>query len=185
MIRQRRAAAQLVLTAALLAWAGTTGCHRGAPAGTIAILPPFSERGEVVWLRPHWRQAAGGTPVVEVWFDAENKLHSPLYLRLANPRLVDRDGQIVATAIATGECRLASGSTLAMWRAELPLAAPASEGVSVAVDALAIPLAEPGRAMYREWAWLRRPREVAAIDAELSAFDALPLCASAAFPVAP
>jgi hypothetical protein len=70
------------------------------------------------------------------------------------------------------------GRTAGLLRSVLHRAGATAAVAGAAVDALAIPLANPGRSLYREWAWLHRPREVEAIDAELRAYDALPECAS-------
>jgi len=158
----------------------TLGCHRGAPSGVLAVRPPFSERAEVLWLWPRW-QARGDE--IELVFDGENRLHTPLYVRLAQPRLLDGEGRVVARDGARLECRLMPGRTPALLRRLLTR--PVADGGTIAgaaVDALAIPLADPGRSLYREWAWLRRPREVQAIDTELRAYDALPECSSAPAP---
>ncbi len=40
-----------------------------------------------------------------------------------------------------------------------------------------VPLDDPGRAMYREWAWLRRPRGIVEIDSELARLAGLSDCA--------
>lgn len=170
---------------ALLASAAlAAACHGSAPSGTIALGAPFSERSDEGWLAPRWTllpPGENGAQVVEFSFTAQNRLRDPLYLRLSDPRLLDGNGKILAGNDARLECRLHPGDNGQFFTTRAPLrgVGPSADS-SVRVDALAIPLAEPGRAMYREWAWLRRPNEIDAIDAELRAWDALPFCDSAA-----
>lgn len=76
------------------------------------------------------------------------------------------------------ECVLAGGQRSRLLAGSLPNGGTAREvGLEVAVNA--IPIDQPGRSMFREWAWIRRPNDVAAIDAELARLDALPPCAPA------
>lgn len=175
---------------ALAALACSAACHRATPTGSIGVSAPFSDRRDIALLRPSWslasedaRAAGGGS--LRIAIDAENLLHGSLYLRVANPRLVDAKGQVVASGSSSVECRLRPGGNKRFHLNAATMEVDAVEGeIHAEMDSLAIPLAEPGRAIYREWAWLRRPGEIAAIDAELLAYDALPECGSAAALVA-
>ena len=75
------------------------------------------------------------------------------------------------------ECLLAGGVRARLLSGPLPGGATGLEA-NLDIAVIAIPLDQPGRLMYREWAWIRRPNEVAAIDAELTRLDALPACAA-------
>ena len=88
----------------------------------------------------------------------------------------DDAGALLASASVSVSCRLPGGGRSVLLRQPLPREPRGA--VRVVGVAVGIPTRDPGRAMYREWAWLRRPTEVDEIDREIAALRDLDLCPS-------
>ena len=156
-----------VFGVALIAlWPAT--CHRkDIPDGT-RIYTPFNERKPVAVLRS---TVEGETIRIEV----ESLMLGRLALRVLTLGIVDGAGGQLQRVPLPRTCLMAGGAVATLRRsgADLRVVAPVAR---LHAEAVAIPLDNPGRAMYREWAWLRRPGEIAQIDGELRALDELAEC---------
>jgi hypothetical protein len=156
------------------------GCERAPEETGIGLYPPFNQRDAIVVLYPSvTRSTVSGETQSEIVIDMVNHLQDPAYVRLRGLRLRAADGSI-STIETKLSCRAVSGETGRVVREVLASGELIEGSEPVEVDAEVIPLGLPGRAIYREWAWLRRPHEVEKIDAELAAYDALPECRSVA-----
>ena len=97
-----------------------------------------------------------------------------LAIRLRSVRL-RAPSTVFAIAPDEAECVLGGGERATLFEGEAG-GLDAAVTYSVEAESEATPLDQPGRSMYREWAWLRRPTEIDLIDAELVALDALVPC---------
>ena len=156
------------------------GCARSEQ--TIDLKAAFSDETIVGHLRVAWRAgqersgADGAQRAVTVRIDAANLLGDRLYLRLSGPRLIGPQAPI-GLAPTPDACTLAAhgASTVLQATAWVPAAdAPSIRGV--AVERLAVPLSERGRAFYREFLLRQRGGPAATIDAELDAYAGAPPC---------
>ncbi len=101
-------------------------------------------------------------------------------LDLQEVRVDTADGSPAISLPAPLSCVLSGGARVTL--------AATSDGdlmhgrLRFSIAATAVPLDDPGRSIYREWAWLRRPTEIALIDEELAKMDALPECAGRGVP---
>ncbi len=138
------------------------------PEDALPIYTPFNRRKPVAWIQP--RVEAGVANLV-----LRSRMEGPLAFEIEGLALADAAGEIGAGARLDTRCRLKGGGRVVLLRRELT--SPPNGALRVRGSVRAIPIEDPGRAMYREWAWLRRPREVQAIDRELAALTALPECA--------
>ncbi len=142
-------------------------CRRTAVDGT-PIYTPFNQRKPVAVLR----SSLDGNGI---HIDVGSSMQGRLALRFDTIELFDGGGLVVQRRPPPRTCLLA-GESRATIREPGPNAQVAGRTQRIVAAAVAIPLDNPGRSMYREWAWLRRPHEIAEIDAELARLDALPRC---------
>ncbi len=103
----------------------------------------------------------------------------PIALSLRELALPGVDGGAVSLVKEPFECLLEAGERVRLLAGDDGRLAPSAADLTE-VGSRAIPLGEPGRSMYREWAWWRRPREIEQIDSELRRLDRLPLCRTVA-----
>ncbi len=109
-----------------------------------------------------------------------------LAVRISNVRIVDRSAasRVGATAepvaVPSGpvECVLGGDERAQLLNGTATGLVPGA-AYEVVADGEVTPLDQPGRSMYREWAWLRRPTEIEMIDSELAVMEALPRCGPA------
>ncbi len=98
-----------------------------------------------------------------------------LALRISNVRIVGPSAEPRMVPSEPIECVLLGGERAQLLSGAAGGLVPGA-AYDVVADTEATPLDQPGRSIYREWAWLRRPTEIEAIDSELTAMDALPRC---------
>jgi hypothetical protein len=159
------------------------GCARSER--TIELKPVFSDETVVGEVRAHWAETGAqrsvgdaGAAEREVGYrlDASNRLTEPLYLRVTDLRLIGQGGAI-PTAAAPVACQLAPGRGQVLVRGSVWVPATQASGVRDAQAKLfVLPLSERGRAFYREFRLGQRPRDAAAIDAELETYGSAPPC---------
>lgn len=158
----------------------SAGCTRSEQ--TIDLKAAFSDDTIVGRLAATWHPAEERTSgtvaerAVTVRVDAVNLLADRLYLRLDGLRLIGPNGP-TGLDQAHSECAVpANGrSTVLQVTAWVP-AAQASGIRGIAIEQLAVPLSERGRAFYREFLLRKRGGPVATIDAELDTYAAAPPC---------
>jgi hypothetical protein len=115
---------------------------------------------------------------VTVRIAAVNLLADRLYLRLDGLRLVGAS-EPIELAVAPTACTLPAHGTSTVLQTTTSLPAAVAAAIrGVDVEPLAVPLSERGRAFYREFLLRKRGGPVAAIDAELDAYAAVPPCPS-------
>lgn len=147
--------------------AALAGCRRAEKLDGTPLYTPFNQRRPVAVVN---QRVAGGHCEVVV----RNRMEGRLALRVEEIVLTAPDGAAIAVAGAA-ECLLAGGQRGRLVDRRIDEIDGATP-YEVSVRAGVIPVDEPGRSMYREWAWLRRPTEIAAIDAELAHLESLPPC---------
>jgi len=109
--------------------------------------------------------------------DVESDLQDKIFLRLEKFAFVDEDGLALGSAVSETACTLAPGRTEAVMSGEVWLGRDASTRISdFRVADHAVPLSDPGRALYREWQLQGRPGAAAEIDAEIARYAAAPPC---------
>jgi hypothetical protein len=157
---------------------GCLGCSRAEQ--TIDLKAAFSDETVVGELRPIWTASGeerdsptGRERRMTLRVDAVNRLSDPVYLRLSNLRLSAGKESIAPTATA---CALPPGRTEKVVQVDAWVAVGADERPTIAVDYLAVPLSERGRAFYREFLLQQRPSDAAAIDAEIATYATAPQC---------
>jgi len=134
----------------------------------VPVYTPFNQRKPVAWMQPHVESAVANLVL-------RSRMEGPLAFEIEGLALADAGGVIGDATPLDARCRLKGGGRVVLLRREL--AAPPRGELRVRGSVRAIPVEDPGRAMYREWAWLRRPQEVQAIDREIAELAALPECA--------
>ncbi len=159
----------------MLAWAlalsvvlsSLAGCRRQAPLDGTPLYAPFNPRKPIAVVASH---STGGSYEVAV----RSLMQGRLALRVESIALVGRgEPQLIDGDLH--ECVLGGGERTRVAAGVLPASGGDGEA-NVAVVASAIPIDDPGRSMYREWAWLRRPDEIDAIDAELARLTGMGRC---------
>jgi hypothetical protein len=177
--RRCYSAAMLARWCLLVLLLGCLGCSRAEQ--TIGLKAAFSDETVVGELRPIWTASGeerdsptGRERRMTLRVDAVNRLSDPVYLRLSNLRLSAGKGPI-APSTATA-CTLPPGRTEKIVQIDAWVPVGADEHPTIAVDYLAVPLSERGRAFYREFLLQQRPSDAAAIDAEIATYAAAPPC---------
>lgn len=146
------------------------GCRRAEPLDGTPLYPPFNHHKPIAVVH-------GGVDQGRYEIAVRSRMQGRLALQLRIVGLRGESGKRWPVGPNQISCVLGGGSRvriLSGTAGELP----ASDDYDVEVEGEVIPLDQPGRSMYREWAWLRRPNEVEAIDAELAALDGLAPCGS-------
>jgi hypothetical protein len=148
--------------------AATFGCRRGEGTDGTPLYAPFNRRKPIAVVSG---RVENGRCEVAV----RSMMEGRLALRADEISLRSPTGAKTPVDPDLRECILGGGRRTRL--VDRPIG-----GLKVSVDyqvevvASAVPLDEPGRTMYREWAWIRRPTDVAAIDAELAQLEDLPQC---------
>lgn len=142
-------------------------CRRHAETDGTPLYAPFNVRKPIATL--HWRVDGEHYEVA-----VRSMMAGRVALRIERIAVADGGPLLAGEGY---ECLLAGGQRARLLGGAVPEGAPGLEA-SLDVAVSAIPLDQPGRSMYREWAWIRRPNEEAVIDAELARLDALPSCAA-------
>lgn len=171
----------------LLALFLAVGCARDD--GGVPLSPPFNSETRIGMVRAAWkatgeeRAFAEGVrlgereSMVQYRIDVESRLHGKAYVRLTNFRLLDEAGLTIGRDPAAVECTLATGRTLGVLGGTVWVPEASVERIArFGIDALAVPLGEPGRAIYREWLLQGRPGREQDVDAELARQAAAPPC---------
>ena len=156
--------------AGMLGLLGASACRRREPLDGTPLYAPFNQRKPIAVLVS--KIEPDGYEVV-----ARSLMSGRLALRLEGLRLQAEGEAVVPLDPAEVGCVLAGGERVRLLVGSVAGLDPGA-GYAIAWDGETIPLDQPGRSMYREWAWLRRPAEVERIDAELAELDRLPLCRS-------
>lgn len=164
----------------LVVLALSAGCARSEPRAeqVTELKPVFSDETVVGELRSTWQagsESGDGQGVLRLRIAAVNQLADGLYLRLRDVQVLGPNGALPVAASVEG-CILPGNARLPLIEAAVVMPAADAAAVSgVAVDSLAVPLSERGRAFHREF--LRRRRAtLEEIDAELDAYAAAPPC---------
>ena len=103
-----------------------------------------------------------------------NLMQGRIALTLLQIRIDAAEGMAAIAIPPPPSCMLPGSASTTLSKRSAAHLPPGPLPLSIA--ATAVPLDNPGRSMYREWAWLRRPTEIALIDEELAKMDALPEC---------
>lgn len=165
----------------------TAGCTREREG--LALTAPFDRAAVVGYVTATWhatdeeRAFKNATrlaqPEVRVQYrlDVESDLAAKAYLRLEDVALVDASGLALGTDTQQVACTIGSGITAGILAGDIWVARDALPRISdVRVSHHVVPLHERGRALYREWLLQGRPRDAAAIDAEIAHYAAAPDC---------
>lgn len=151
---------------------GSSACRRTAPPDGTPLYAPFNPRKPVATVAA---RIDGQRYEVAV----RSLMQGRLAIRLETVSLPGDGGAGRVIDASIHECILAGGErarlAAGVLAADLGDAA-AYSPATLDVAASALPLDDPGRSMYREWAWIRQPHDLAAIDAELTRLDSLPPC---------
>lgn len=142
------------------------GCRRGEVLDGTPLYAPFNQRKPVAVVNA---RVADGRCEVAV----RSRMDGRLALRIDEILLHPQSGAPLSLEPSVSECVLAGGGRMRLVE---PVTGEPAVDYEATVRGSPIPLDDPGRAMYREWAWIRRPLEIDAIDAELARLAALPPC---------
>ncbi len=111
--------------------------------------------------------------------DVESDLQDKVFVRLTGFTFVDEDGLALGSDAGEAACTLAPGKTEAVLSGDVWLERAASARISdFRVADHAVPLSDPGRALYREWQLQGRPGAAAEIDGEIARYAAAPPCST-------